>query len=89
MSYVLKHWLILTGRGTQLAQLDMVCRLGKNSLYCAVKRFSIKRFNHVLWIAQNVGGSSAVYQEVGSSRFELEHTNTGTYNCFFLQYNIV
>ena len=36
---------------------------------------------HVLWIAQNAGGSSAVYQEVGSSRFELEHTNTGTYSC--------
>ena len=39
---------------------------------------------HVLWIAQNAGGSSAVYQEVGSSRFELEHTNTGTYKLFVL-----
>ena len=36
------------------------------------------------WIAQNAGGSSAVYQEVGSSRFELEHTNTGTYKLFVL-----
>ena len=39
---------------------------------------------HVLWILQNAGGSSAVYQEVGSSRFELEHTNIGTYKLFVL-----
>ena len=39
---------------------------------------------HVLWIAQNAGGSFAIYQEVGSSRFELEHTNTGTYKLFVL-----
>ena len=32
----------------------------------------------------DTGGSSAVYQEVGSSRFELEHTNTGTYKLFVL-----
>ena len=39
---------------------------------------------HVLWIAQNAGGSSADYQEVGSSRFELEHANIDTYKLFVL-----
>ena len=38
----------------------------------------------VLWIAQNAGGSFADYQEVGSSPFELEHTNIGTYKLFVL-----
>ena len=44
-------------------------RPGNEAIYSAA---------HVLWIAQNAGGSSADYQEVGSSRFELEHTNIGT-----------
>ena len=39
---------------------------------------------HVLWIAQNTGESSAVYQEVDSSRFEHEHTNICTYKLFVL-----
>ena len=39
---------------------------------------------HVLWIAQNAGGSSAMCQEVGSSRFELERTNIVTYKLFVL-----
>ena len=39
---------------------------------------------HVLWIAQNAGGSSVDYQEIGSSRFELEHTNISTYKLFVL-----
>ena len=43
----------------------------------------------VLWIAQNAGGSTADYQEVGSSRFELEHTNIGTYKLFFDKFVLV
>ena len=52
--------------------------------YCAIVYTIDYSAAHVLWIAQNAGVSSGDYQEVGSSLFELEHTNTGTHKLFVL-----